>query len=265
MKKQFFFLSGLPRTGSTLLSAILHQNPSIHAEGNSAVCQLMWDNFVSLHSNCWEQLAANYRTDIPDIFISSIPDMYYEKIDRPIILDKCRSWTIKDNIELIKKYIRDDFKIIVLIRPIDQIVKSFVKLYIKNNIYKEELLYKLLDQNTEPLMRSLNGVSYAKQNNSSNNFLFIDYNELIEQPDNTLKKIYDFFRIDFFQHDFTNIVNLNPENDKIYGLEGMHQIKNKISTVNNGNLGDEDNIRLPKKIKKLCKNIQLQYKHIFDN
>ena len=39
--QQFVCLSGLPRTGSTLLSAILSQNPLIHAEGNSAVSPLM--------------------------------------------------------------------------------------------------------------------------------------------------------------------------------------------------------------------------------
>jgi len=44
---QFVCLSGLPRSGSTLLSAILSQNPLIHAEGNSAVCQLMWDMQMS--------------------------------------------------------------------------------------------------------------------------------------------------------------------------------------------------------------------------
>ena len=45
-------LSGLPRTGSTLLSAILYQNPKIHAEGNSGLCQLMWDLEVSCKHNC---------------------------------------------------------------------------------------------------------------------------------------------------------------------------------------------------------------------
>lgn len=84
-----------------------------------------------------------------------------------------------------------------------------MKLYKKNNIYKEELLYKLFEPNSEPLMRSLNGALYAKENNTNNNFLFLNYNELIDNPDNTLKKnIYKFLEIDFFQYDFLNIENL---------------------------------------------------------
>ena len=63
MKKQFVFLSGLPRTGSTLLSAILSQNPKIYSEGNSAVCQLMFDMQQSCINKAKEQLIANKRQE----------------------------------------------------------------------------------------------------------------------------------------------------------------------------------------------------------
>ncbi len=57
-KKNFYFISGLPRTGSTLLSSILYQNPLIHTEGNSALCQLMWDImflvFIIQKNNYWQ-------------------------------------------------------------------------------------------------------------------------------------------------------------------------------------------------------------------
>jgi sulfotransferase len=37
MTKQFHFISGLPRSGSTLLSALLLQNPRFHAGMTSPV------------------------------------------------------------------------------------------------------------------------------------------------------------------------------------------------------------------------------------
>ena len=40
---EMVFLAGLPRTGSTVLSAVLSQNPDIYAGTNSPVCQLMID------------------------------------------------------------------------------------------------------------------------------------------------------------------------------------------------------------------------------
>ena len=105
--KQFVCLSGLPRSGSTLLSAILSQNPLIHAEGNSAVCQMMWDFQQSLLLNCREQIQANQRENTIHDILSEIPHIYYKNIDpkEKIIVDKCRSWTIPENIELLKKYI----------------------------------------------------------------------------------------------------------------------------------------------------------------
>ena len=35
--KTFHFLSGLPRSGSTLITSLLNQNPQIHASTNSPV------------------------------------------------------------------------------------------------------------------------------------------------------------------------------------------------------------------------------------
>jgi hypothetical protein len=40
--QQFAVFCGLPRTGSTLLINLLMQNPNIHGEGASLLCELMW-------------------------------------------------------------------------------------------------------------------------------------------------------------------------------------------------------------------------------
>jgi sulfotransferase len=235
MKKyeQFVCLSGLPRSGSTLLSAILSQNPKIHAEGNSAVCQLMWDMEVSCKTNSKEQLNANNRENTITELISKIPYIYYNNIhnDEKIIVDKCRSWTIKDNIQLLKKYIDNNIKIIVLERPILEIVKSFGKLYNKNNIIKD--LNELLILNSEPIMRSLNGLLCAKHNNQDNTFLFINYNELVENTEETIKKIYGFCNWDYFKHDFNNINPKYKENDNEYKLIGLHDVYPNIKKTEN--------------------------------
>ena len=235
MKKyeQFVCLSGLPRSGSTLLSAILSQNPKIHAEGNSAVCQLMWDMKQSCSNNCKEQLSANNRENNIKELIKSIPEIYYNNIDEneKIVVDKCRSWTIPENVNLLKEYVDKDIKIIVLERPILNIVNSFHKLYIKN--YKSNDLNTLLNANSEPVMRSLNGLIYAKQSNDNNNFLFVTYDQLIENTEETIKKIYDFCNWEYFKHDFNNIVPKYVENDEEYGLKGFHNVYPSIRKVDN--------------------------------
>lgn len=250
MKKyeQFVCLSGLPRSGSTLLSAILSQNPKIHAEGNSAVCQLMWDMQQSGLNNCKEQLSANNRENTFKDLITSIPEIYYKNIDEneKIIVDKCRSWTIPENVNLLKEYVDKDIKIIVLERPVLNIINSFNKIYIKNNKITD--LNTLLITNNEPVMRSLNGLVYAKQNNQNNNFLFITYNQLTEKTEETIKKIYDFCNWEYFEHDFNNIIPKYVENDEEYGLKGFHDVHPTIKSIDN-------KIILLEEIKKKCMDI----------
>lgn len=260
MKKydQFVCLSGLPRSGSTLLSALLSQNPKIHAEGNSAVCQLMWDMQQSYVNNCKEQINANNRENTITELISQIPHVYYNNIEdnEKIIVDKCRYWTIPDNIALLKQYVDNNIKIIVLERSILEVVNSFCKLYKKNNIHKD--CNDLLRINSEPIMRSLNGLLYSKHNNQDNTFLFITYNELIEKPEETIKKIYDFCNWEYFQHDFNNIVPRYKENDDAYNLTGFHDVYPTIKPC-------DKSINLPQDIIDKCNYIDNNMKILLEN
>lgn len=220
------FLSGLPRTGSTLLSAILHQNPDIHAEGNSAVCQLMWDAQQSCQGAAYEQLAANRRLpDTQDALVRSIPFIYYRDVSRPVIVDKCRSWTLPANLAMIRRYITDDPKVIVLTRPVDEIVESFRRLYATNGLPFDP--DALLAPQSEPLMRSLDGVEHARRVNTGE-FCFIEYADLCADPHSTLAAIYEHCGWEPYAHDFTNVTNANPEDDSVYGLLGMHDIRGKV-------------------------------------
>jgi sulfotransferase len=232
--EQFVCLSGLPRSGSTLLSSILSQNPLIRAEGNSAVCQLMWDMQQSCLTSAKEQLLANGREKTTSFdLISQIPHIYYKNITAKIVVDKCRSWTIEANIAMLEKYIDKNCKIIIMERSATDIVKSFVKLYKKNGMgIQNDIETKLLTPNSEPIMRSIAGVNWAKKNNK-NNFIFIQYNDLITNTETTIRRIYEFCGWDKFSHNFTNIECKYPENDEIYGLKGMHVVHNKVEFINN--------------------------------
>lgn len=221
----FIALSGLPRTGSTLLSAILAQNPEIHAEGNSAVCQLMWDAQVSCETTANEQLRANGRQGDQNALVASIPAIYYRNVKAMHIVDKCRSWTLPDNMAMLRRYITDDPKVIVLTRPIDEIVASFVRLRQANGW--DDPQAGLLDPMSEPIMRSQFGVEYARATNRGE-FLFIEYADLIGDTVAVLDSIYEFCGFEPFTHDLHNIVNKHLEDDTVYGLTGMHDVRPTI-------------------------------------
>lgn len=242
--KQFFFLSGLPRSGTTLFSNLIMQNPDIYSGGNSPVCQLMWDVQQSCETKCSEQLIASKREDFKKELISSIPNEFYKNVDRKIIIDKCRSWTLKNNYKMIKEYISNDPKILVFVRDIEEIIKSLIRIGFIPKTESEENIFTF---NSPTLMEYFYGIIYAKQY-YKNNICLIDYNEFIKNTDEEMTKIYNFLEIDYFQHTYTNIVDNRIENDGAYGVEDMHLIRNSVKKQKN-------NIEISEKSKIFCKSM----------
>jgi sulfotransferase len=227
--EKFIGLSGLPRTGSTLLSAILGQNPDIHAEGNSAVCQLMWDVQQSCRGISYEMLAANQRINTQRELCASIPATYYKHITNRIVLDKCRAWHCKSNIRMLCEYTSQDPRIIVLERPLAEIVRSFVWLHkVNNQLTNQAWFERLLLTEPEPIMGPLKELKWAKENNHGE-FLFVSYAEILNETDQVLDRIYDFIDEPRYAHDLTNIQAKYHEDDNFYHLPGMHDIRSSIS------------------------------------
>ena len=229
MFDKFIGLGGLPRSGATLLSAILDQNPEIHAEGNSAVCQLMWDMQQSCYGPASEQLNATYRGDTIPSIVSAIPSAYYKDVSANVIVDKCRSWTMPSNMAMLQKYFVESPRVIVMERPIVDICKSFKALHRSNGKEVEINVDLELRPNSEPVVRSLDGVIWAKQNNQNGNFLFISYDELVTETERVLASIYEFCEIAPFKHDLNNIINNHPEDDVgVYDNAGLHDVRPTI-------------------------------------
>jgi len=227
---QFVCLSGMPRSGSTLLSAILSQNPSIHAEGNSGVCQLLWDMKMSCTYNINEQLKSNRRKDTMRDLMIEIPSIYYKNVEegRTIIVDKCRSWTKPSNVELLREYINPNIKIIVMERALTDVVESFYKLFKKNHwsdAVIRQCLNEMLEPDGEPIMSSFEGIKMARCANDNGTFLFIQYDILADNPERVIKDIYTFCGWEHFEHTFTTIVNKYPEDDSYYKIKGFHDVR----------------------------------------
>ena len=128
---------------------------------------------------------------------------------------------------MLNKYFEHKPKIIVLERPLVEIVKSFVALRQANN-WQGDLEQGLLDDWSEPIMRSYEGVKWAKANNNGE-FLFVQYDDLLNNTKSTIDKLYEFCELESFEHDFNNIVNKHPENDEVYGMLGQHNVRPTIA------------------------------------
>ncbi len=219
---KLYFLSGLPRSGSTLLTTLLYQNPLIYTEGISVLCELMWQTHNAF-SNA-QAIPANYREAHAHQMVADLPARYYSKNTRPIVIDKCRWWTTPNNVQMLKHYVTPQPKIIVLTRNPADIIASFKSLFERNSRD---------DFDTSGMANEFNSnmanVQMAKDANDPETFLFVEFEDLIGNTQHELNRIYEFLDMESFQHDLANIVTINPEDDSVYGLQGMHDVRRTIS------------------------------------
>ena len=183
----------------------------------------MWNMQQSVLNS--EQIKASNK-NVLDSLVKSIPHSYYADVAKPVVVDKCRSWTLPANMEMLNRYFDSAPKVVVLVRPLVEIVASFMALRKANGWTDIEA--GLLDDGSEPIMRSLAGVEWATKNNTGQ-FLFITYDELVDDTQVSLNRIYEHCGWQLFEHNLDDIVNECKENDDVYGLTGQHDIRPQIS------------------------------------
>jgi sulfotransferase len=247
MSKTYHFLSGLPRSGNTLLSAILNQNPDIYSSPLSPLSTLMWDYANSCSGT--EYISRNKENEIRATkLISSVFDTFYKNVDKPVIIDREKSWGTPGNLNLIKEYITPNPKIIFTVRDILQIMSSFIKMdaeYIKTgsrdynsyiNTYrsKKDVESEYLMRTGGDIDKALLSLSSAFFTENKGIFHIVEYDDLILKPEETMSGIYSFLDMPDYSHDFKNIKKVEVDNDKVLGLpSNLHDVRKSISKSSN--------------------------------
>lgn len=244
--KTFYFMSGLPRSGSTLLTALLNQNPEIHASTNSPLLDTIHytEDYLLYNS---EQYKATPNPEGAHKVLSSIPHNYYFNTPQNIIIDKSRGWV--NQIQHITDYITKEPKIICPVRSIHDILSSFLLLIHKSTTisFVDELLIlnqkEITDNNRCDYLMSSQGIigqslyalSQAFSKGYKKNILLIEYNDLVNYPQRELDRIYDFLNLSRYSHDFENVIPKSNENDNVYKLENMHNVRSKVEKIHRDN------------------------------
>jgi sulfotransferase len=242
MDKTYYFLAGLPRSGNTLLSSILNQNPNIYSSPLSPASELMWNYKSSYYV---ESINRNKENKLrAETSLSSFMDNFYKDVKEPIVLDREKSWGTPANLGLIKKYITPTPKIIFTVRDILDIIASFVKLnanYIKINAAdsgKFHLNYRSEnDSIAEHLMsdygdidKALLSLASAFLPENKGMFHIVEYNNLVLKPEETMSGIYKFLELPEYEHNFKKIEKVEVDDDESIGLpKNLHEIRKSIS------------------------------------
>lgn len=234
MNKTYYFISGLPRSGSTLLSAILRQNPDFHADISSPLQPMLSSTISHMSSS---ESSPNMPDQQREAILKGIVDGYYTQLTKNIVFDTNRGWTSETN--LLKK-MYPYTKIICCVRDIIWILDSFEKIANKNPYH----LNKLIDEEAshcihtrcEGLMDVKKGGTVIKpwywlQEGLLANkdmIMLVEYDQLAKQPEKTMKKLYEFINQPYYQHDFDNVEYSNPAFDLGISAPDLHTVKGKV-------------------------------------
>jgi sulfotransferase len=229
--KHYYFLSGIARSGSTLLGSILNQNPEIYVSPTSPLLDLYCTTEESL-----QKLNMQYTFDLSKIspaIHSSLHTSFYSNVKQKYVIDKHRGWP--RNINTIKQIITPNPKVICTHRPIVENIVSFLKLANKdpNNFIDKDLVSKGIPLTTrnramatwenfsaDPFYSFKQGLDYNRKH-----MHIVKYDDLVSNPKQELEKVYNFLEIDFYKgHYFSNISNTCAENDSNWGMKNLHTI-----------------------------------------
>lgn len=233
--KTHHFLSGLPRSGSTVLAAILSQNPEVFATPTSPLL----DQLI-INQNVWHQILAVKAHPVPEQLENitrRIIDTMWSHRPESIIIDKNRGWG--KNMLASTILFEKEIKMVATVRDIPSIMASWLTILRNNpNSYMPNLLAEkgleatdenMMDEMWENMVRDCVEALHKAQEDASNRLLLVNYDDLVENPDIEIKKIEEFLNLPSYKYDYTNIVNTSVDDDlSAWGLVGMHKIRQNL-------------------------------------
>lgn len=232
--KQYYFISGLPRSGSTLLSAILKQNPEFHAGISTN---------LSGHIRSTIEAGNNARREYDEERLKRIIratfEAFYADVDKKYIFDTSRIWTnLLPQIRGCYPYT----KVIVCVRDIVRIIDSFERLHQQNPYRITSIFPAEVDLDVYTRTNSLfdvngliitpyNALKSAMTGINKDMLAFCDYEILCKNPKGMMTAIYNFLGIPYFDHDFNDVESSYDEYDEDVGMKNLHRTRKVVEYI----------------------------------
>lgn len=233
MNKNFVMLSGLPRSGSSVLASMLNQHPEIFASTTSPVIDLLaiilnnWQTVSQALKDPYEHQQRN--------IIRGMIDGAYQHIDKSTVIDKNRIWPRYT--KLMQNVLENRPKIICTVRSIPDILASYILLIQRNKNRVTWVDQELIDQKQlvnnknrckliwEKYMNHPYNSLIIGRNEQTADMLWVEYDDIVNNSQMVMDRISNFVGLDSCR---VNLQNLQPmdENDWFHGgMEGLHEVR----------------------------------------
>jgi sulfotransferase len=239
MVPRMHFISGLPRSGSTLFAGLLRQNPRFHAAMTGPVANLV-DVLLNAMGPGNETSVFLDEERKVDILRSAFDGYYRPHAACDVIFDTNRSWCAR--LPMLKALF-PEAKVLCCVRNVAWILDSFERLVRKNAFDPSPLFGPPQERRTvysrvEALAHrdrlvgfAWSALKEAYYGEPSDMLLLVEYDRLTQRPLETLHLIYRFLGEEPFTHDVENVEYDEPEFDRKLGAPGLHTVRKKVEYV----------------------------------
>ena len=235
MNRQFHFISGLPRSGSTLTAGILRQNPRFHAGMSSPVAGLFEGIIAQVSSGT--EFSSMVNQEQRARILRGLFDSYYAELHEPVIFDTNRAWTA--NLPALMRLF-PEAKLICTVLNVAWVMDSLERQF-RNNAFENTLLFNSAAERStvytrvEALASANRLVGYpwhalreACYSEFADRLVLVEYELMTQRPAEVFKLIYEFLGEDPFEHDFESVDYDAPKFDSQLGLDGLHRVHPKV-------------------------------------
>ena len=229
--KNLFFLCGLPRSGNTLLSSIINQNPKINFTANTILTDVLYQLYLLKENIIYKNFPDNKSLEN---VIKNVFKNYYKDWKADFIIDR-GPWGTPGNLNILK-FIINKPRFIILYRPVLECLASFIKIEKPNNIELRCHELMKIDGTIGKGLWSIKNIINKKED-----YIKINYLDLINKPLDQINKIYKFLNIDNFNHTFKNLNEFSTNNikydDSVLNAP-LHKIRTDKIKLNKYNVKD---------------------------
>lgn len=241
MPEKVFFQSSMPRSGSTMFQNIMGQNPDFYVTPTSGLLDMLYSSRTTFN-NLPEYKAQDYEI-VKSAFLGYCKGAlmgYFDALtDKKYVLDKSRGWGIY---RPFADAFYPDPKIVCFVRDLKDIVCSFEKIYRTNmplfDMVRDEknarntTVHKRVDEwmhPANPVGRAVERLFEMIREGYDDKILFIKYEDFCLYPEAQMIRVYEYFGLPHFSHDFDKIEQITQEDDDAFGIgRNIHTIRPKL-------------------------------------
>lgn len=216
--------SATPRSGSTLLNALLNQRPDVYMPFNSPFIELLWRNY-----NFWDD--PEYNNPVPleiknarNNYCLEIANSFFKQCtDKKYVIDKHWMWIVSANRSMYEDLYNKKLPVIYIHRIYDDIVESYKR------VLKQGIKGKIAHiDNVDSIINLLNKVYLNQQlyiENNPDNIVFIEYNDWCNKTKEMLKYIEVELGLEAYSYDLKNPSIDTKYLDKLMGNDKLHVLR----------------------------------------